>query len=144
MKSVKPGRGPSAMGGIGSIFAAIFGVIWICAAASMGAPWFFSLFGVFFIIMALAQGAYHWKNATSEERFSEFDIVDQKEEDDPIRRELEKRRKEEESRGDLRIEAESDKEKTGGGRRFCPYCGERIAEDYQFCGHCGRKLPDEN
>lgn len=46
MKSVKPGRGPSMMGGFGGIFAAIFGVFWIGGAASIGAPAPFLLFGV--------------------------------------------------------------------------------------------------
>lgn len=29
MKSIKPGRGPSMMGGISALFAALFGVFWI-------------------------------------------------------------------------------------------------------------------
>lgn len=41
MKSIKPGRGPSAMGAAGSIIAAVFGLIWTGAAVSMGAPIFF-------------------------------------------------------------------------------------------------------
>ena len=48
MKSIKPGRGPSAMGAMGSIVAAVFGLIWTGAAVSMGAPIFFPLFGVVF------------------------------------------------------------------------------------------------
>ena len=48
MKSIKPGRGPSMMSGVASIGAAIFGLIWTIAAASMGAgP--FALFGLVFI-----------------------------------------------------------------------------------------------
>ena len=46
MKSVKPGRGPSAMGAMGSVIAVIFGIFWTIAAASMGAPGIFPLFGV--------------------------------------------------------------------------------------------------
>ena len=42
MKSIKPGRGPSAMGAMGSIIAVIFGIFWTIAAASMGAPFFIS------------------------------------------------------------------------------------------------------
>ena len=51
MKSVKPGRGPSAMGAVGSVIAVIFGIFWTITAASMGAPFFFPLFGVLFIIL---------------------------------------------------------------------------------------------
>lgn len=76
MKSVKPGRGPSAMGAVGALFAAIFGVIWTAAAASMGAPPFFCLFGVVFVIIGIIQAIYNFKNATGKNRYSEFDIVD--------------------------------------------------------------------
>ena len=63
MKSIKPGRGPSMMGGVASVFAVVFGIIWMCGAASMGAPGFFLLFGVAFIGV---------------------DIVDSDEEPDPL------------------------------------------------------------
>ena len=55
MKSIKPGRGPSAMGAFGSVIVGIFGVIWTIGAANMGAPPFFVLFGVVFILMAIVQ-----------------------------------------------------------------------------------------
>ena len=84
MKSVKPGRGPSMMGGIGSIFAAVFGLIWTCGAASMGAPGFFLLFGVVFIGIGVVNAVYSFKNATGENRYSDFDIVDSHEEPDPL------------------------------------------------------------
>lgn len=84
MKSIKPGRGPSAMGAMGSIVAAVFGLIWTGAAVSMGAPIFFPLFGVVFVIMGIVQAVYNFKNATSENRYSEFDIVDSQEEPDPL------------------------------------------------------------
>ena len=35
MKSIKPGRGPSMMGGVMGIVVAVFGVIWTAAAISM-------------------------------------------------------------------------------------------------------------
>ena len=84
MKSIKPGRGPSAMGGIGSAAAALFGVFWTLAAASMGAPVFFVLFGIVFILLGVVQAIYHFRNATGENRYSEFDIVDSDEEPDPL------------------------------------------------------------
>ena len=88
MKSIKPGRGPSAMGAVGSIFSAIFGIIWTIAAASMGAPVFFWLFGVVFVILGIVQAIYNFKNATGENRYSEFDIVDSTEEPDPLAQKL--------------------------------------------------------
>ena len=80
MKSIKRGRGPSMMQGAGSVFAALFGVFWTVMAASMGAPAIFALFGVCFIGMAVIQAIYKFKNASSDQRFSEFDIVDSREE----------------------------------------------------------------
>ena len=35
MRSVKPGRGPSLQGAIGSIFAVVFGIFWMVSAAKM-------------------------------------------------------------------------------------------------------------
>jgi len=31
----------------------IFSIFWMLTASSMGAPWFFSLFGLFFVIVAI-------------------------------------------------------------------------------------------
>ena len=54
MKSIKPGRGPSMMGGISALFAALFGVFWIIVVLQSGGG-FFAFFGVIFIAMALVQ-----------------------------------------------------------------------------------------
>ena len=113
MKSVKPGRGPSAMGAFGSVIGVIFGVIWTGAAASMGAPPFFLAFGVLFIIVGIVQAAYNLKNATGENRFSEYDITEDGEEPPPE-----------------------------GAYRFCPYCGAKFSGDFLYCGKCGKRLPD--
>ena len=50
MKHIKPGRGPSAMGGIGAVAAAVFGIFWTAIA-----PGFMKAFGVIFIVIAIAQ-----------------------------------------------------------------------------------------
>ena len=60
MKHIKPGRGPSAMGGIGAVAAAVFGIFWTAIA-----PGFMKAFGVIFIVIAIAQAVYHFKNAAS-------------------------------------------------------------------------------
>ena len=127
MKSIKPGRGPSMMGGLGSIFAGVFGVIWTMAAVQMGAG-IFALFGVVFILFAVLQAVYQFKNATGENRYSVFDITEDGEEPDP----LEKRMAPPPS------PAEENKEPGGG---FCPYCGASAEKDYDFCRRCGKKLP---
>ena len=40
MRSIKPGRGPSAMGAVGSAAIGVFGIFWTISAANMGAPVF--------------------------------------------------------------------------------------------------------
>ena len=129
MKSVKPGRGPSAMGAAGSVIAVIFGIFWTIGAASMGAPFFFPLFGVLFIIIGIVQAVYHFKNATSENRYSSFDIVEDGEETDPLNARF----------GDAPQDVPAPDD---GDFRFCPYCGARLGADFTYCGKCGRKLPD--
>ena len=127
MKSIKPGRGPSAMGALGGIFAAVFGVIWTIAAVGMGAPWFFGLFGVCFVAMAIAGVVYNYKNATGKNRYSAFDIVDEHEESDPFNE---------------RFGYSNETAETGGGEsNFCPYCGAAAGPEFEFCNKCGKKLP---
>lgn len=122
MKSVKPGRGPSMMQGLGAIVMGAVGIIWTIGAILLGAPWFFCLFGVAFVAIAAVQAAYGLYNATAKNRFSSLDIVDEGEEPDPLAA-----RRDERSSG----------EAAGG---FCPYCGAQTREDYRFCPKCGRDL----
>ena len=131
MKSVKPGRGPSAMGAVGSVIAVIFGIFWTITAVSMGAPFFFPLFGVLFIILGVVQAVYHFKNATGENRYSSFDIVEDDEEPDPLNARF----------GDAPRDGPAPEV---GDFRFCPYCGAKLGADFTYCGKCGRKLPDNH
>lgn len=133
MKSIKPGRGPSVMGAMGSIIAVVFGIFWTITAASMGAPMMFPVFGVFFIVMGIVQGIYHYKNATGKNRFSTFDITDESEERDPLQ-DLVDGKNADPSRNNLK----EDEARTG--YQFCPYCGTKAEEDFQFCSKCGKKL----
>ena len=126
MKSVKPGRGPSMMNGIGSILAGLFGLVWTLLTLRAGVP-FMSLFGVIFIIMAIVQAVYNFRNATGKDRYSAFDITDSGEESDPLN------------------ERFGQKAEPGSGHpaaRYCPYCGAPVEEQaYRFCPVCGEKLP---
>ncbi|QAT41809.1 zinc ribbon domain-containing protein [Aminipila luticellarii] len=135
MKSIKPGRGPSMMSGLSSVFVGIFGVIWTIGAAGMGAPAFFSLFGIVFVGIAIVQAVYNFNNATSKDRFSEFDIVDETEESDPLQELVHKKTDtgsmpEKETSLDFEVSA------------FCPYCGAKLGEGFQFCSKCGKKMPE--
>lgn len=127
MKSVKPGRAPSMMGGVMSIAVGLLGVIWTVTAASMGGG-FFALFGIVFIAVAVIQAVYHFKNATSQNRYSAFDITDGNEEPDPLNQ---------------RFGGQYEPEANAGtsDSLFCPYCGAEAGSGYEFCSKCGKKLP---
>ena len=135
MKSIKPGRGPAALGVWGAVISVAFGIAWTIAAVSMGAPVMFLIFGVLFTITGVIKGIYNYKNATGKNRYSSYDITDDGEEPDPLERR--RRRSGEE---DVHTEPErNDKNMPDGG--FCPYCGAPADENYEFCRRCGRRLP---
>lgn len=134
MKSIKRGRGPSMMNGFGSLFVSAFGVIWTIAAATMGAPWFFPLFGIFFTVYGIVITVYNFKNATGKQRYSEYDIVDGQEEPDPLNERF----------GTSLNDSFFDRQDTANGTSvaFCPYCGAKSQSGFDFCPKCGKKLPD--
>ena len=132
MKSIKPGRGPSQMGALSSVAAAVFGVIWIIAAVQMGAPGIFPLFGLVFLVVAVGQAIYHFRNAKGKNRYSVLDIVDSQEEPDPLAQSMELK----EQKDDDPSENQEDIV------RFCPYCGTPAEPDFAYCKHCGKPLPD--
>lgn len=79
------------MGGVGSLLAAGFGIVWIIIALSItqNSPfpvvgWAFPLFGIVFVIIGLATAAYHFFNATAAKRMSILDITAPTEEPDPL------------------------------------------------------------
>lgn len=129
MKSVKPGRGPSMMGGIMSIAVGLFGVFWTILAVSGGA-WFMAPFGIIFVIIAIVQAVYNFKNATGKNRYSHFDITDGDEEVDPWNERF----------GQSGNMSRNFSENLGG-TNFCPYCGAKADSDFEFCQNCGKKLP---
>lgn len=133
MKSVKPGRGPSFLNVVGGIVSIVFGIIWTLAAASMGAPFFFPLFGVVFIAVGIINTAYHFKNATGKERYSAFDIVDGDEEPDPLNARY----------GTVTRSYGEDGKKelpTQYATAYCPYCGKPTQQDHAYCRACGKAL----
>ena len=129
MKSIKPGRGPSMKGGIVSLAMAAFGVLWIIGVLAIGGG-FFAAFGVIFVIIAIVEAVYSFKNATGENRYSSFDIVDDSEEPDPLNIHYGK---------DHHTPLASQQHSRES--RYCPYCGCTVEDDYIYCNKCGRKLP---
>lgn len=130
MKSVKPGRGQSVMNAVVSVCMAAFGVIWSVVALAGGAgP--FALFGVIFVVIAVVQAVYHVKNATSENRYSEFDIVDNYEESDPLNEKF----------GNADKDGNEAAVNVDRKNNYCPFCGAPVSEEFKFCNNCGEKLP---
>lgn len=79
------------MGVLGGIFAILFGIFWTVMASNItrnspfpGVGTFFPLFGVCFVVMAIAGVIYNLRNATGKDRFSTFDITTEREEPDPL------------------------------------------------------------
>lgn len=126
MKSIKPGRGPSMMGGVVGIFMIGFGILWTVIAAQ--ASGIFALFGVLWTGVAVAMTVYNFKNATGKNRYSAFDITDSEEEPDPLNQRF-------------GASQSAPQQKNDTDNKFCPYCGTQVAEDFEYCNHCGRKLP---
>ncbi len=119
------------MGGIVSIVMGIFGVLWTIGAASIGGG-FFALFGVLFIVIAIVNAVYNFKNATNKNRYSTFDIVDGEEEPDPLNQRY---------GGDYYAQETTPSYEGERDSEFCPYCGADVEKDYVFCNKCGKKLP---
>ena len=129
--SIKPGRGPSAFSAVGGGFAAVFGVLWTIFAISLTkdspftfAKIIFPLFGLVFIGMAIAQAAYHKRNATGENRFSSYDIVPQNSEPDPL--------------DPLASSRQATEFADSNAVTFCSGCGRRFELGDNFCASCGR------
>ncbi|MBR5501681.1 MAG: zinc ribbon domain-containing protein [Oscillospiraceae bacterium] len=128
MKSIKPGRGPSFMQGIASIAGILFGAVWTAIAASLGGRVMVP-FGLIFMGVGVANAIYSFKNATGENRYSSFDIVDSAEEPDPLNQ---------------RFGSAAQSPDTQSGilpSSFCPYCGAPAEGDFRFCNRCGKELP---
>ncbi|KIQ94207.1 hypothetical protein LH47_01690 [Anoxybacillus thermarum] len=124
MKSIKPGRGPSMQGFIGSIATILFGIFWmfmtfsITKESPIAGAQIFPFFGLIIIGIGIFQAVYHYKNATGKERMSIVDIVDEHEEKDPLNE----------------LFGCSDKEK------YCSSCGTNIQANFRFCPSCGKEL----
>ncbi len=122
MKHIKPGRGPSMQGGIVGIFMICFGIFWTVVAGSAFPP--FAIFGILWTGIAVVNTVYNFKNATSENRYSKYDIVDSREEPDPLNERF-----------------NPNKGMDTADSKYCPYCGVKVGEDYKYCNECGKELP---
>ena len=131
MKSIKPGRFNSGQNIVGIIIGIVFVIFWTVSAVSMGAPIIFPVFGAGMMIMLIIELVKNIHNLTNKNRYSEFDIVDSTEEPDPWN---EKFYQEQTDENFTPEEVNS---------LYCPYCGVKIAHDFEYCPKCGKKLPFE-
>lgn len=151
MTSVKPGRGPSFVGGMTSLIAALVGFVWFLSARRimggigglLGPGQIFPLFGLLFTIFALANAVYNFRNATSENRHSLVDITDAYDEPDPLDPRLRRQRHNSAHVSNPHTTTDTSsgstvKESSGG---FCPYCGRGVDDQFSYCPGCGRRLP---
>lgn len=122
------------MGAVGGVAAAVFGVMWIITASSMGAPGFIVLFGVVFVGVAIASVAYNAYNATQRNRMSTYDITTRSEEPDPIARAM----------GHAPPTSERDRTEGSKPRKyegeFCPFCGAKASPEFNYCPQCGKDI----
>lgn len=126
MKSIKPGRGPSMMGGIAGIFMIIIGIGWTIVASQLN--WLMALFGICWTGIAITNTVYNFKNAKNKNRYSTYDIVDGFEEPDPLNQRY----------GNPAVPCQ----RPGTSSSFCPYCGKQTDQEFDFCPGCGKRLPD--
>lgn len=140
MKSIKPGRGLSGMSVIVAAAVVIFGLFWTgmavmitsSAGGSGAIAFIFPFFGVIFVLVGIAQVAYHLKNAKGKNRYSLLDIVDKGEEGDPSDRWINN-------------EIASDNvfspdDLDSGQFNYCPYCGVKLDTAYMYCPKCGKSV----
>ena len=137
MHGVKPGRGPSLIGGIGGIIFIILGLAMFATVASKGAPPLFLFFLGGIVLIALIGTIYNFWAATTRNRPSTFDITHGNEEIDPIARALGHGPMDETTPQEEPQEERKPRRFEGG---FCPFCGKKVEGEFDFCPHCGKDI----
>lgn len=99
----------------------LFGVLWTVIAVAVTAemPWpyvglVFPALGVLITLVAWSNAAYHFVNATSQQRFTEYDFVTQCDEPAPQRLET--------------------------ATKCCAKCAAPLQAAFKFCPQCGAKI----
>ena len=133
MYSVKPGRGPSLMGGIGALIGIVFVFGWIALAQVINAPPLFTAFGFLMLVLLICQAIYQFYNATQRHRLSSLDVVQDQEEFDPIARAMGYDQKS--SQNPPPPPASSP-----DAAKYCPYCGSPLQADFEYCPQCGKDI----
>lgn len=135
MKSIKPGRAPSLMGGVMSLLVGLFGIVWTGRRVCVGRR----------RVRAL------WRDLRDHRHRAGRVPLQKRCGEKPLFRIRHHRR----ARGagpafgalrragtDAQQGASAAPEGSAPGSLFCPYCGAPAALDYAFCKRCGKRLPD--
>jgi hypothetical protein len=129
--SLKRGRGPSFQRAIAGLVFGLFGVLWTIIAAVITAEMPFPYVGIVFPAMgvlitlfAWCDAVYHFVNATSQQRFTEYDFVTQYAEPDPLQ---------------SKFAAPSIPSPEPAATKFCVGCGTPLEATFKFCPQCGAK-----
>jgi hypothetical protein len=112
------------MGAIGSLVAVIFGIGWTLnvAATPFGVRNPMVIFGVAFVVMAVIQFFYHFKNTAGKNRMSLYDITDDNE-------------------TAVKKTVNRERQASGSGTRgYCPHCGHKLNRGDAFCSTCGQSV----
>ncbi|MCJ7526247.1 MAG: hypothetical protein MUP71_13645 [Candidatus Aminicenantes bacterium] len=127
---IKAGRTVSAIGIIFGVIAIIFGIFWIAMLSRLSGQdeemepgvVFLLIFGVMFIIAAIAITSFYAKSAYGKNRPSILDV--------------------EEASGEEASTAiaADDKAAPKEEANFCPYCGKSIEKEFSYCKYCGKKM----
>lgn len=132
MYSVKPGRGPSLMGGIASLVIMILGLCFAGEFLNTNPPPPVKAFFVVWVLFGISGAIGGFYNAFAKNRFSEHDITKPQTEPDPIAKAL-------------GFEQSANVPTQGNipptGINYCPFCGTRVSPDYVCCPVCGKNLP---
>ena len=130
MKSIKRGRGPSFMNGVGSLIFSVLGILMMLTVSSMssdfGGTHFFLLFLGMIVLWSVCIAIYNFKNASGKNRYSEYDVTDSFEEPDPLNQHF----------------SATSAPPMDSSDGYCPYCGAIVQVDFEYCARCGRRLPN--
>lgn len=137
MYGVKPGRGPSLIGGIGGIVFIILAIAMLESVASRGAPSVFVLFLVGMIVVGVITTVYNFWVAITRNRPSTFDVTRGDEEIDPIAKALGHGPKDETTSHEAPRDERKPRRFAGD---FCPFCGKKVEGEFDFCPHCGKDI----
>ena len=139
MRNFKPGTAQSI---IGAAMGLAFSFFWTYMTVTMGAPIIFPIFGTGFILLMAIEMYKIIQNARYDS-FSEMEMMDE-----------EQWRRYQRENPDAMYENSADYDRQFSGQLndidvytdsegtiYCPYCGVKIAHDFEFCPKCGKKLP---